>query len=195
MRMIRRIGLLGSSLFVFCVFGSVGLPGYAADPCKSGLPEGKKPGPYSAVVVTGPERGQSYCYICETGDKPAVIIFARTLGDPLGKLVRRLDKALTEYKKADLRGWVTFLTKDTSRFEDKVAAWGKEHAISTMPLAVFTDAVGPPSYRLARGADVTVLLFVKRKVVANFAFRPGELTDARATEVLKALPKIVGEKR
>jgi hypothetical protein len=39
-----------------------------------------------------------------------------------------------------------------------------------------------------------VLLFVKWKVVANFAFRPGELTEEKADEVLKALPQVVGGK-
>jgi hypothetical protein len=155
------------------------------------VPVGKKPGPYSAVVVTGPQRGQSYCYICETADKPAVIVFARRLSAPLGKLVRRLDKRVAEHKKAGLRGWVTFLAEDTPEFEDRVVKWGKKHAVANLPLAVFSDAVGPPSYRLARDADVTVLLFVKQKVAANFAFRAGELTDARAVEVLGALPNIV----
>jgi hypothetical protein len=191
MRMFRQKNALVFGFFVLGVFGSQWLKVGGAEPCKSGLPEGKKPGPYSAVVVTGPERGQSYCYICETGDRPAVIVFARTLTNPLGKLARQLDKALAEHKKADLRGWVTFLAKDTTSFEDKVAHWGKDHAISNMPLAVFTDTVGPPSYRIAQAADVTVLLFVKRKIVANFAFRAGELTDASAADVLKAVPKIV----
>jgi len=186
-----RTGLLAVSLVLLGVSGPPGLPCSAADPCKSGLPEGKKPGPYSAVVLTGPERGQSYCYICETADRPAVIVFARTLTDPLGKLVHKIDKALAEHKKAELRGWVTFLAKDTAEFEARVVSWGKDHAISNLPLEIFTDTIGPPSYRLSRAADVTVLLFVKRKVVANFAFRPGELNDARAAEVLQALPKIL----
>jgi hypothetical protein len=146
------------------------------------------------VVVTGPQRGQSYCYICETADKPAVIVFARRLTAPLGKLVRLLDKKVTEHNKTGLRGWVTFLAEDTTDFEGQVVKWGKKHAIANLPLAVFTDAVGPPSYRLARDADVTVLLFVKQKVVANFAFRAGELSDSGIGEVLKALPKIVGKK-
>ena len=180
-------------LSFWCIFGFGGDRSSAADPCKSGLEAGKRPGPYAAVIATGPQRGQSYCYICETGDRPAVIVFARTLSDPLGKLVRRLDKALAEHKKADLRGWVTFLAGDPARLDARVVEWGKKHAIRTMPLGVFTDAVGPPSHRLARDADVTVLLFVKQKVVANFAFRAGELTDARADEVLGALPRIVGE--
>ena len=48
------------------------------DPCVSGLPPGQKPGPYTFVVSTGKERGQLTCFICETADNPAVLIFART---------------------------------------------------------------------------------------------------------------------
>jgi hypothetical protein len=168
---------------------------YAADPCKSGLEAGKRPGPYSAVVATGPERGQSFCYICATGDKPAVIVFARRLSDPLGKLVKGLDKALGAHQKAGLRAWVTFLAENQAAFEDPVVKWAQQHGISSVPLAVFSDAVGPPSYRLAKDADVTVLLFVKQKVVVDYAFRAGELTDARAADVLKAVPRIVDEKK
>ena len=36
-------------------------------------------------------------------------------------------------------------------------------------------------------AQATVLLFVNQKVVANFAFRPGEITEAKIGEVAKAL--------
>ena len=37
---------------------------------------------------------------------------------------------------------------------------------------------------------MTVLLSVKQRVVRNFAFRPGELTDARIAEVLAAIPTL-----
>jgi hypothetical protein len=159
------------------------------------LPPGKKPGPYSAVVCTGPQRGQSYCYICDAGEKPTVVVFARTLTAPLGKLVSQLDKALLDHKQADLRAWVTFLAEDQARLDAKVVEWGKQNAIRGVPLAVFEDIGGPPSYKLNREADVTVLLFVKQKVVANFAFRDGELTEEKIGEVMKAVPQIVGEKK
>jgi hypothetical protein len=167
----------------------------AEEPCVSGLQAGQRPKPYSFLVATGPERGQSTCYVCETADRPAVIVFARSLGDPLGKLVGKIDKALADHKKEELRAWVTFLSDDQPKLDPKVVKWGKKHAIRSVPLGVFEEAAGPPAYRLSRDADVTVLLFVKRKIVANFAFRPGELTDDRAAEVLKALPRIVGEKK
>jgi hypothetical protein len=182
-----------SSLCVLCAF----VVNSSADeqPCVSGLKPGQRPGPYSALVATGPQRGQSYCYICETADRPAVVVFARTLSEPLGKLVSRLDRAVAEHKKVELRAWVTFLADDQPALDPKVVRWAQEHAVRNVPLAVFEDAGGPPSYRLSRDADVTVLLFVKQKVVANFAFRAGELTEAREDEVLKSLPRIVGEKK
>jgi hypothetical protein len=132
--------------------------------------------------------------VCETADRPAVVVFARELSEPLGKLVAQLDKAVADHKKEEMRGWVTFLSEDQPTLDGKVVEWGKKHAVRTMPLGVFEDAQGPPAYKLAKDADVTVLLFVKRKVVANFAYRSGELTDEKAADVLKALPHILPAK-
>ena len=168
------------------------LPGaFAADACTSGLAPGQKPGPYSSIVSVGAERGQSHCYICDAAEHPAVIVFARTLTDPLGKLTAGLDKAVGDNKAADLRAWVTFLSDDQTSLDPKLVEWGRKYALRDVPVGVFENPDGPPSYRLSRDADVTVLLFVNRKVVANFAFRPGELTEDRVADVLKAVPDIL----
>ncbi len=165
----------------------------ADNPCSSGPKEGQRPGPYAFVVATGAQRGQSTCYVCETADKPAVIVFARSLSDPLGKLVGKLDKAVADHKASDFRSWVTFLSDEQTALDPQVVKWGKQFAVRNVPLGVFEDAGGPPSYKLARDADVTVLLCVKQKVVANYAFRAGELTGEKVDEVVKGLPKIVGK--
>jgi len=123
-----------------------------------------------------------------------VVVFARGLTDPLAKLTLQIDKALSEHKAAGLRAWVTFLHDDQPSFDAKVVKWSQDHAIRSVPLGVFEDAGGPPSYRLSREAEVTVLLFVQQQVVANFAFRAGELNEDRIGEVMKALPRIVGKK-
>src|SRR5258705_7855158 len=94
--------------YSLCVFGLLG----ADNPCVSGLPQGQRTGPYASVISTGPERGKSHCYICETGEKPAVIVFARSLSKELGILATPIDKAQADYKAADLRGWITFLKAD-----------------------------------------------------------------------------------
>lgn len=170
--------------------GVLSLAARADDPCVSGPRVGQRPGPYSFVLCTGDNRGKSHCYICETADRPAVLVFARSLSEPLGKLTAKLDKALAEHKKGDLRAWVTVLHADQSKLDADVVAWAKKHAVRAVPVGVFEDVEGPPSYRLHKDADVTVLLAVRQKVVVNRAFRAGELTDARIAEVLAALPAI-----
>jgi hypothetical protein len=187
---LRRMRWLG----VVAVVILLPLSACAADPCKSGLEPGQRPGPYSFVLATGKERGKSFCYICDTADRPAVIVFARTQSDALGKLVSGIDKTVTDLKAADLRSWVTFLSEPSKEQEDKVVKWGRTHGVRNVDLGVFEDADGPPSYKLAADADVTVILYVKRKAVANYAFRAGELTEERIAEILKAVPELVGKK-
>jgi hypothetical protein len=159
----------------------------------SGLKEGQRPGPYSSVVSVGEQRGRSHCFICETADRPAVIVFARSLSEPLGKLVQGLDKARDEYKSADFRAWVTLLHTEQSEFDPQVTRWSKKHGLRNLPVAVFEDLDGPPSYKLHRDADITVICYVNQKTVANFAYRAGELNDARIAEILKTIPRLTSE--
>ena len=163
----------------------------AADPCKSGPLPNQRPGPYSALVSVGKERGTQHCYICESANRPIVIVFARTLSEPLGKLAKQLDNAVKEHKTSELRSWITLLADDQAKLDPQVVQWAQKHAVSNVPCAVFEDTVGPPTYLLNKEADVTVLLSVKQKIVANFAFRAGELNDAAIAEIVKSIPKIV----
>ncbi|MFQ3650212.1 MAG: hypothetical protein SNJ75_07760, partial [Gemmataceae bacterium] len=141
--------------------------------------------------VTGSQRGKSHCYICETADRPMVIIFARTLSEPLGQLVRKLDQAVITHQAAELRGWVTLLAEDESKLNKTIVDWERKRALKQVPIGVFEDVAGPPSYRLHADAEVTVLLAVKQKVVANFAFRAGQLNERCIEEILASLPKIL----
>jgi hypothetical protein len=167
----------------------------AADPCRSGLQAGQRPGPYAFLVATGTNRGTSHCFVCDTGDKPAVIVFARTLNDPLGRLLLQLDQTVAKQKDADLRAWATFLAEDQPALDPQLVNWSRKHGLSNLPIGVFEDLNGPPSYRLSSDADVTVLLAVNQKVVANFAFRTGELTDDKIKEIIAEVPRLLPEKR
>lgn len=161
---------------------------FAADPCVSGVPVGKRPGPYSFLVATGPERGKQTCYICDQEKKPAAVVFARKLTPELGKLLAALDAEVVARKDSGFKAWMTHLTDKADL--DGLAKWAKESGLKNSPVGAFEDADGPPAYTLHADAEVTVMLFVKEKVVANFAFRAGELTaDATAT-VKKAVPKL-----
>src|SRR4051812_12190606 len=100
----------------------------------SGPQPGQRPGPYTAVMSTGAGRGRSYCYMCETGDRPAVIVFARGLSEPLGKLVQQLDRAVAAHEKAELRAWVTILSNDQPALDAKVIQWSQQLALRRTPL-------------------------------------------------------------
>lgn len=167
----------------------------AADPCVSGVPVGKRPGPYSFLVATGPQRGQQTCYICEQheNNKPAAVVFTRSLSEPLGKLLGKLEAAgAANAKDTGYKVWCTQLAEKADL--DTLAKWAQKQGLKTVPVGAFEDADGPPSYKLNKDADVTVILFTKQKVVANFAFRAGELTEKQIDEIVKATPQLFEKK-
>jgi hypothetical protein len=123
------------------------------------------------------------------------IVFARSPNDSLGKFLASLDKALVAHKASNPNAWVTFLSDNQPALEPKLIEWSRKHGLANIPIGVFEDNDGPPSYRLSRDAEVTILLAVNQKVVVNFALRLGELTEEKGKEIVAALPKIMGEKR
>jgi hypothetical protein len=165
----------------------------AADPVPSGPQVGERPGPYSFLVASGPERGQQTCYVCETGEKPGVIVFARSVSEPLGRLLAACDEAVARRPKDTMRAWMTVLGEKTIGL-DELGTWAKKQGLKSVPVGVFDDPVGPPSYKLARDADVTVLLFVNRKVVSNATFRAGELNDAAVQRIAEEVARLGAKK-
>ncbi len=162
----------------------------AGEPPTSGTPVGKRPGPYSFLVATGPQRGQQTCYICEQhdGNKPGIVVFARSTSDSLGKLLAKLDAEAIANKDAGCKVWMTLLAEKADL--DALAKWSQKQGLKAAPVGAFEDADGPPSYKLHKDADVTVILFTKQKVAANFAFRAGELDDKAIEKVMKAVPAL-----
>jgi hypothetical protein len=184
-----RVGILAMSLL-----GIASLTG-AKDPVRSGPKVGAVPGPYTFCVSTGPNRGQDTCFICDTAERPAVVVFARNTSDGLGKLAGKLDRALAEHKAAGLRSWITFIGKDHENFDQHLLDWSKQHALKSLPIGTLKEEDGPPTYQVARAADITVVLFVRKKVQATFGFRGSELTDAAVQRVLDAVPPLLAKKR
>lgn len=178
---------------VMATWAAAGSATWGAEPCVSGLQIGQRPGPYSFLVATGPERGQPTCYVCETAEKPAVIVFARSVSDPLAKLMLACDEAVAARRQDAMRGWLTVLGEKTIGLDD-LAKWASKTGLKSVPVGVFDDPVGPPSYKLSDQADVTVIVFEKRKVTANFAFRKGELDDAGIKLVADQLSRIDGKR-
>jgi len=168
--------------FAFLLTAVLVSPLAAKDPCVSGPAPGGKAGPYSFLVASGPQRGQPTCYVCETAEKAGVIVFARSATPQLGKLMQKRDKAVEDRPKGELTAWMTVLGEKTLSI-DALGKWAKEQGLKVVPTGVFDDPVGPPSYKLASDADITVILFLNRKVTATFAYHAGNVDDAAVKAV------------
>ena len=162
------------------------------EPCVSGVPVGQRPGPYSFLIATGPDRGKQECYVCAQADKPTVVVFGRALSDSTGKLLAALDAEASSRKDSRLKCWFTQLTETADL--NALAKWSQAHGLKSLTLGASEDVDGPPGYKLSPEAEVTVLMFVNKKVVVNVALRAGELTPERVAEIRASLPRILDAK-
>ena len=89
--------------------------------------------------------------------------------------------------------FVVMLTGDADKMEAELKKLADKEGLKKVVLTIESPA-GPSGYNIAKDADVTVLLYVKQTVKKNFAFKKGELTDAKVEEILKELPVILPEK-
>ena len=164
----------------------------AGEPCVSGVPVGQRPGPYSFLIATGPDRGKQECYVCAQGDKPTVIVFGRALSPATGKLLAALDAEAVSSRDPRVKCWFTQLTETADL--DALGKWSQSHGLKSLVVGACEDPDGPPGYQLNSDAEVTVLMFVGKKVVVNAALRADELTAERVAEVRLGVAKILASK-
>ncbi|MBY0513927.1 MAG: hypothetical protein K2P78_08455 [Gemmataceae bacterium] len=183
--MIRK--LLASAVVV-----ALGGVAFAAD-FKSGPQTGEAvPGAFNVLNVTGPTPGESNCQFCKNGNNPVVMIFARTPGDPaLQKLIKQVDEKIAANKDARIGSFVVYLTADSKKIEPEIKGFADKQGIKNVVLTTDTPT-GPEAYKIAKDADVTVVLYTKRNVKANYTFEKGKMTDKDVEKVLADLPKIAG---
>jgi hypothetical protein len=117
------------------------------------------------------------------------MIFAREVTGPLTSLVKKIDAETGKNKDARMGSFVVFCS-DAEGLEAQLKKLADKEKLKDIILAIDNPA-GPPKYKVAKDADVTVVLYLGHKVEANFAFKKGELDDKKVEEVVKALPKIL----
>jgi hypothetical protein len=167
----------------------------AAGGLKSGPQVGEKPLPFTSNVVTGPQRGQQHCYVCQLKDEPALLAFSRGTDPASERLLKRIRDAVREYRERKLFAWMVLLGPTGTASEtalERAAYSMAEHASSTeIPVTALGDPAGPPGYRIAPDAYVTLLIFRSGKVLYNRAYTAKEWTPRAADEALKVLPSLL----
>ena len=99
-------------------------------------------------------------------------------------LVKQIDAA-TESGKAS---WVVLLTDD-EKAEAKLKELAEKEKLTKVILGVESPS-GPPAYKIAKEADVTVLLYVNKTVKKNYVFEKGKLGDKDASDIVSSFKEL-----
>lgn len=160
----------------------------AAADLKSGPQAGQDvPGPFHPLNVTGENANEKHCLFCEFGEAPVAMIFAREASPAVVKLAQKIDAAAGKAK--ELCSAVIFCSDDAA-LPKQAAEAAKQAGLKKVVFAIDNPA-GPDGYKVAKDADVTVVLYLDRKVASNFAFKKGELGDKQVEQVVADLAKIL----
>src|SRR5262249_15118213 len=101
------------------------------------------------------------------------MIFAREVNDGLTSLVKKIDAATAKHSEWKMGSFIVFCNDD-EKLEDQLKEFAEKNKIKKTVLAIDNPA-GPEKMKVAKDADVTVVLYVKHTVKANHAFKKGEL--------------------
>jgi len=120
------------------------------------------------------------------------MIFAREISDNLTSLVKKIDAATVSNSKCHMGSFVVFLN-DEEGFTKKLKEVAEKEGLKECVLTVVDNKAGPAGYGIDKDADITVVLYDRRTVKSNHAFRRGELTPQAVDRIVAELPKILPE--
>lgn len=118
------------------------------------------------------------------------MIFAREVSDNLTSLVKAIDKKTGENTKKRMGSFVVFCN-DSEKLEGELKELAKKEKLEKCVLSLVDSKSGPGGYELHPDADVTVVLYNKRKTRAQFAYKKGELKTKDIETIVSALSKIL----
>ena len=174
----------------------------ADDQLKSGPASGEViGGPFHYRNVNGAHADSPHCLVCEYGLEPVVAVFSRTLpdtGKPISKLMEKLDEATVKYAKARLHVFGAFLSDDFVKEETRKEPLSRVQLLANpLKAAVLTygPVGGPEEWKLNKDAEVTVVLYFKHQVAANFSFAKDKLEEKDVDAIMAAVDKMVGAKK
>ena len=179
------------------VAGAVMAAGVASADLTSGPQPGESVGAFTVTKVAGNANdgvaeGKSLCYRCKMGNRPVVMIFARTADQSLAKLIDELEEELKEHESDKLTGFVNMIGSDAESLKVAAAKFVKDNGIQRVAFVVPEDAQnGPDNLKIAPEADLTVVCYKGGKVMASHAFKKGELNGDKIGAVVEASCSLV----
>jgi hypothetical protein len=158
----------------------------------SGPQVGERVGAFTVTKVAGNpgdgiEDGKHLCYRCKTGGKPVVMVFARTADEKLATLLKKVEEEVEEHEDEKMMSFVNMIGSDAESLKKAAADFVAKHDLKRIAFVVPDDVEqGPPDFKIAPDADVTVICYREGKVQSNHAFPKGGLTDDTIDAVVAA---------
>lgn len=121
------------------------------------------------------------------------MIFARDITGPLTSLVKKIDAATAKNSGCSMGSFVVFLSDDEA-MEKRLKELSDKESLKHTIVTLMNNPSGPPAYKVAKDADVTVVLYNQHKVKANYAFAKGKMTDDDVTKIVGDVKKITDDK-
>ena len=103
-------------------------------------------------------------------------------------MVKKLDEAASKNKDTKFASYVVFCD-DADDLEKKLKSFADKEKLQKTVLLIDNPS-GPKGFKVEKDAAVTVILYKKKAVEANFAFKKGDLNDKAIETILNDLPKI-----
>jgi hypothetical protein len=120
------------------------------------------------------------------------MIFAREVNDSLASLAKKLDEVATSKigKKARMGSFFVFLSDD-EKLEGQLKNLAKKEDLKKVVLTIDNPA-GPKAYKISKDAAVTVVLYDRRDVKYNHAYRrASELTPQAVDQIVAEMRKVL----
>jgi hypothetical protein len=120
-----------------------------------------------------------------------VMVFTRNTDEKVAGLVKKLDAAVAKNADEKLAAFVNLLGEDQEALESQAKKFASKTKAENVPVVVPVEFEnGPDNYGLNPKAEVTVILAVGGKVVANHAVS-GELNEKTVAAILADVPKLL----
>jgi hypothetical protein len=150
------------------------------------------PGPFLPLNVTGAKAGEKFCLYCTNGNNPVAMVFAREVTPAVTTLIKKIDETTVANKDCKMGSFVVFCS-DEEGLDKKLKDMADDQKLSKIVLSI-DNPTGPKGYEVAKEADVTVVLYNKRTVKANYAFKKGQLNDKAIEKIVADVSKITPSK-
>jgi len=196
-RLTRGLQQMRSSACVMAVALVLGTALCAMAEVTSGPQVGDMVGAFTVTKVTGNpddgvDEGRTLCYRCKMGSRPVVMVFARSADEKLAKLLKKIEEEVEEHQAEKLTSFVNMIGTDAETLKKAAADFAAKHDLKRIAFVVPEHPEhGPPDFKIAPDADLTIVCYKGGMVKANHAFAKDGLSDEKIDAVVEASCKLI----